>query len=62
MNKEQTMPLSWIPNAISIMRIVLIMPILALFVSKEFGWALVLFSIAGLSDGVDGYIAKKSRC
>jgi cardiolipin synthase len=41
------------------MRIALILPILALFVSEEFGWALALFSIAGLSDSVDGYIAKK---
>jgi len=53
------MSLSWIPNAISIMRIMLILPILALFVSGEFGWALSLFVIAGLSDGIDGYIAKK---
>lgn len=53
------MSLSWIPNAISIMRIMLILPILALFVSGEFGWALALFVIAGLSDGIDGYIAKK---
>ncbi|MDH3612136.1 MAG: CDP-alcohol phosphatidyltransferase family protein [Gammaproteobacteria bacterium] len=53
------MDYSWIPNAISIMRIVLILPILLLFVRDEFGWALALFSIAGLSDGIDGYVAKK---
>jgi cardiolipin synthase len=53
------MSLSWLPNAISIMRIILILPILMLFVNDEFGWALGLFLIAGLSDGVDGYLAKK---
>ena len=53
------MDLSWIPNAISIMRILLIAPIIILFVNNEFGWALGLFVIAGLSDGIDGYIAKK---
>jgi len=52
------MSLSWLPNAISIMRIMLILPILILFVNDEFGWALTLFIIAGLSDGVDGYLAK----
>ena len=53
------MDYSWIPNAISLMRIFLIAPIIYLFISNEFGWALALFVIAGLSDGVDGYIAKK---
>lgn len=53
------MDLSWIPNAISLMRIFLIAPIIILFVNNEFGWALGLFIIAGLSDGIDGYIAKK---
>jgi len=53
------MSLSWLPNAISIMRIALILPILWLFVNQQFGWALGLFLIAGLSDGVDGYLAKR---
>jgi cardiolipin synthase (CMP-forming) len=53
------MSLSWLPNAISIMRIALIPPILVLFVEEQFGWALSLFIIAGLSDGVDGYLAKR---
>lgn len=53
------MSLSWLPNAISISRIALILPILWLFVNEHFGWALGLIFAAGLSDGIDGYLAKK---
>jgi cardiolipin synthase len=53
------MSLSWLPNAISLMRIALVAPILLLILNEGFGWALALFSIAGFSDGVDGYLAKR---
>ena len=53
------MSLSWLPNAISIMRIALIAPILVLVAQGRFDWALVLFFIAGFSDGVDGYLAQR---
>ena len=53
------MSLRWVPNAISISRIVLVWPILWLIVNDEFIWALVLIVIAGLSDGIDGYLAKR---
>jgi len=53
------MSLSWLPNAISISRIALILPILLLFINNQFGWALALFLAAGLSDGIDGYLAKR---
>ncbi len=53
------MSLSWLPNAISISRIALILPILWLFTNEQFGWALALIFGAGLSDGIDGYLAKK---
>ena len=49
----------WIPNAISILRIVLVAPILWLIVREEYGWALLLFWIAGFSDGLDGYLANR---
>jgi cardiolipin synthase (CMP-forming) len=53
------MSLSWLPNAISITRIALIAPILALFIEGQYGWSLALFVVAGLSDGIDGYLAKR---
>ena len=51
------MSLSWLPNAISLMRIVLIAPILILMLEGDFAWALGLFVLAGFSDGLDGYLA-----
>ena len=53
------MSLSWLPNAISILRIALIAPILILILQGSFGWALALFWLAGFSDGLDGYLAKR---
>ena len=51
------MSLSWLPNAISLLRIALVPPILWLMLDGQFGWALVLFALAGFSDGLDGYLA-----
>lgn len=53
------MSLSWLPNAISLMRIVLVVPVLTLIFDGNYSWALALFVIAGFSDGVDGYLAKR---
>ena len=53
------MSLSWLPNAISLMRIALVAPILILLLDGQFGWALALFCVAGFSDGLDGYLAMR---
>jgi cardiolipin synthase len=53
------MSFSWLPNAISLLRIALVAPILMLILNDSFGWALALFVIAGFSDGLDGYLAKR---
>ena len=47
-----------LPNIISFVRLLAIMPILYLMLEHEFGWALALFVAAGLSDGLDGFLAK----
>jgi cardiolipin synthase len=53
------MSLSWLPNAISVLRIALVAPILLLLLDGQFGWALLLFCVAGFSDGLDGYLAMR---
>ena len=53
------MSLNWIPNAISMLRIALVVPVLWLILSGNYGWALLLFWIAGFSDGIDGYLANR---
>jgi len=53
------MSLSWLPNAISLLRIALIPPILLLMLNGRHDVALVLFFVAGFSDGLDGYLAKR---
>ena len=52
------MQLRWLPNAISLLRIVLIAPILYYILGMQYGMALALFFVAGFSDGLDGYLAK----
>jgi cardiolipin synthase len=50
--------LQYLPNAISIVRILLVYPVIALLLERRFDWALGLFTMAGLSDGLDGFLAK----
>lgn len=52
------MTLRWLPNAISLLRIALIAPILYSILGARYDLALVLFFIAGFSDGLDGYLAR----
>lgn len=47
-----------IPNIISIFRIVLIAPVVWAMITDQFALAMWLFAIAGISDGIDGFLAK----
>lgn len=51
-----------IPNIISVLRIGLVLPVVAALIHGEFVLALLLYTVAGVSDGIDGYIAKRFNC
>ena len=50
-----------LPNIICLVRIALIWPILAALRGGNFDAAMLLFAVAALSDGLDGYLAKRFR-
>ena len=49
----------FIPNLISIIRILLVIPTVYLLWNKEYSYALLLFFVAGVSDGLDGFLARR---
>lgn len=49
----------YIPNLLTLARIGLVPWLLVLLQESEFGWSLALFVVAGITDGLDGYIAKR---
>ncbi len=53
------MMLRHLPNLICIARIVLIWPIIAALRGADYEVAMVLFALAAVSDGLDGYLAKR---
>ncbi len=55
------MKLSNIPNILSIVRIALVFVFIALFFSGEVYWALLIFFLAGATDVLDGYLARRNN-
>ncbi len=49
----------WIPNLITVLRLLLVPPVVWLLLQRRFDLALLLFLIAGLSDGFDGFLARR---
>lgn len=47
-----------IPNLITSLRILLVPPFLWLLLQERYGAALLLFTVAGVSDALDGFLAK----
>jgi len=48
-----------LPNALTILRIILTVPVVIALLNHDFYFALILFFLAGLTDGLDGWIAKR---
>lgn len=51
--------LSQIPNIISTLRIFLVVPVVWALINGQFELGLLLFAVAGVSDAVDGFLAKR---
>ena len=48
-----------LPNIISTLRIFLVVPTVYFLLHDQYSYALLLFVIAGLSDGLDGFLARR---
>jgi cardiolipin synthase (CMP-forming) len=53
------MSLRWIPNAICVGRVLLVFPLVFALLDDRYRFALTLVVIAGVSDGLDGFLAKR---
>lgn len=53
------MKASDIPNIITVFRFLLVPPLVLLLLQEQFGLGLLIFGVAGFSDGLDGYLAKR---
>lgn len=51
--------MKYIPNIISVLRILLVIPTVWFILREEYTRALLLFFVAGASDGLDGFLARR---
>src|SRR2546430_6345527 len=54
-------PVLTIANQLTLLRMLLIPAFIVLIVEGELGWALAVFALAGVTDALDGVIARWSR-
>ncbi len=54
-----TTPLRHLPNLICVLRMLLVVPIVLLLVNGQWQVTLLLIVLAGVSDGLDGFLAKR---
>ena len=50
-----------IPNLVTFLRMALIPVFASLLYYERSGWALIVFLIAGVSDGIDGFVARRFK-
>jgi len=50
---------SQLPNFLTLLRIVMVPVVVVLLNAHEYSYALLVFTLAGVTDGLDGWIAKK---
>jgi len=50
--------LAWLPNAICVVRILLVAPCALALLAGRYDLTLLLFGVAAISDGLDGWLAK----
>ncbi len=53
------MKASDLPNIITIFRFLLVPPLVLLLLNHRYGTALIVFGVAGFSDALDGFLAKR---
>lgn len=47
-----------IPNLITLLRLLLLAPFVIFLLDEKYAAALLVFAVAGISDGIDGYLAR----
>jgi cardiolipin synthase (CMP-forming) len=48
-----------LPNALCVLRMLLAVPVAILLLRGELGWTLAIFAVAAVTDGLDGFLAKR---
>ncbi len=51
--------LKYLPNALTISRLLLALPLGLLILRQEYGWALAIGFLAGITDALDGFTARR---